>query len=78
MTKYTQNKDVNQIVKQLVKDGWVFSINGHCRVTHPSGKYVTFSFTPSDGRAVLNFKSDIKKILRQIESNHDNHQRVSS
>jgi predicted RNA binding protein YcfA (HicA-like mRNA interferase family) len=67
MSRYVANKDFNRFIRLLVKEGWVFSLNNHGRVTHPSGRYVTFSASPSDQHAFKNFRTDVRKLLAQIE-----------
>lgn len=67
MARYTPCKDMNRVVSALVKDGWVFSRNTHGRVTHPSGKYITFSMTPSDRYAYRQLERDVKRLLKQLE-----------
>ena len=51
------------MVKELLKDGWiVLRKNNHVRIQSPTGKTLTVPCTPSDVRAVLNFKADIKRL----------------
>jgi len=71
MGRYTQCKEMNRVITALVKDGWVFSQNGHGRVTHPSGKYITFSVTPSDKYAFKQLERDVKRLLQQLEKQDD-------
>jgi predicted RNA binding protein YcfA (HicA-like mRNA interferase family) len=66
MAKYTTCKDMDGVVTALVKKGWVFSRNTHGRVTHPSGKYITFSMTPSDSYAYRQLERDVKRLLKQL------------
>mgnify|MGYP003335905422 FL=1 len=67
MAKYTSCKDMDRVITSLVKDGWVFSKNGHGRVTHPCGRYITFSLTPSDKYAFRQLERDVKRLLQQLE-----------
>ena len=71
MAKYTKCKDMDRVVSALVKDGWVFSRNVHGRVTHPSGKYLTFSMTPSDKYAYRQLERDVKRLLQQLEKKNE-------
>lgn len=75
MTKYANCKDMDRVVHALVKDGWAFSVNGHGRVTHPSGRYITFSVTPSDKYAFRQLERDVKRLLKQLETEsiYDHH-----
>ena len=62
--KYSHNKDINCMVKQLIKEGWIaLRKSGHTRIQSPSGRKLTVSSTPSDVRAVNNFKSDIRRAV---------------
>jgi hypothetical protein len=66
MFKFAHCKDMDRVVGKLVKQGWVYSRNAHGRVTHPSGKYVTFSITPSDRYAFKQLERDVKRLLKQV------------
>lgn len=68
MTRYVNCKDMNRVITNLIKDGWVLTKNVHGRITHPSGKYITFSVTPSDKYAFRQLERDVRKLLQQIES----------
>lgn len=62
MSKYSNNKDINCMVKQLVKEGWIpLRKNRHTMIKSPKGITLTVPSSPSDVRAVLNFKSDIRR-----------------
>jgi predicted RNA binding protein YcfA (HicA-like mRNA interferase family) len=51
------------MVKDLLRDGWVvLRKNSHIRLKSPTGKTLTVPSTPSDVRAVLNFKADIRRL----------------
>ena len=67
MAKYATCKDMDRVVKSLVKAGWVYTKNGHGRVTHPTGAYITFSVTPSDKYAYRQLERDVKRLLQQLE-----------
>ena len=62
MAKYTTCKDMDRVVSALV-----FSRNTHGRVTHPSGRFLTFSITPSDKYAYRQLERDVKRLLKQLE-----------
>jgi len=60
--KYCAAKEIDQLVRQLIHQGWSFRRGGkHGRLRSPAGK-VTLSVpsTPSDRRAFLNFRRDIR------------------
>lgn len=59
---YSRDPQVNQIVRQLVRKGWYFCHTAkHGRVIAPTGKKITVPFSPSDFRACLNFKAQIRR-----------------
>ena len=67
MARYTRSPEVNAVIHSLVKQGWVFSQNGHGRITHPSGKYITVSISPNGRYAHKNVERDVKRLLQQLE-----------
>jgi hypothetical protein len=71
MARYTACKDMDRVVTALVKAGWEFTKNGHGRVTHPSGRYITFSMTPSDKYAFRQLERDVKRLLQQLEKENE-------
>ncbi len=70
--KYCSNKDIDQVVRQLVRQGWSFRPGSkHGRLTHPDGRQVlTVAKSPSDYRSLLNFRRDLRKfaLLSMVES----------
>lgn len=60
--KFSHNKDVNSVVRKLIKSGWEpIKKARHWQVKSPQGDVLTVPNTPSDGRAVLNFKCDVRR-----------------
>jgi len=61
MKKFTSNKDFNVYIKHLCKAGCVF-VRGkkHSKLIAPTGKVVVVPGSPSDKRALDNFKRDIR------------------
>lgn len=61
MKKFTSNKDFNVCIRALCKSGCKF-IRGkkHSKIVSPSGAQVAVPSSPSDKRALKNFKRDIK------------------
>lgn len=59
-------KEVRQLVREMIARGWEFSLrsNNHVKLQHPCGAFIITSSTPSDGRALLNARADIKRIER--------------
>lgn len=59
--RYSSNKDLNQHLKRLVKQGWIFRRKRkHGQIIAPNGERVVFSNSPSDHRALKNFLNDVK------------------
>lgn len=67
--KYSANKDINVIVRNLIRQGWSFYWGAkHGRLRHPLGQPIlTVPKTPSDNRAPLNFSRDVKRILMSMQ-----------
>jgi len=65
--KYCASKDLNNLVKQLVRMGWSFSRGSrHGRLSSPDGGPVlTVPGSPSDHRTLQNFRSDVRRAQRQ-------------
>lgn len=74
--KFSSSKEVNQIVKRLISQGWNYWRGGkHGRLGHPSGHpTLTVPGSPSDHRAALNFIRDLRHAIdgvgRQLYQNH--------
>lgn len=64
--KYCANKDFNVLVKQLVRMGWTFRRGGgHGRLISPhGGSTLTVPSSPSDHRALQNFRRDVRQAQR--------------
>jgi hypothetical protein len=62
--RYCTNKDINAIVRNLIRHGWSFHRGGkHGKLRHPSGHpLLTVPNSPSDWRAALNFGRDVKRV----------------
>ncbi len=60
--KYCAGKDINTLVKALIRKGWSFHRgNKHGRLRAPSGQpTLTVPSTPGDRRAFLNFRRDVR------------------
>lgn len=63
--KYCAMKEIDSLVKGLVRQGWSFQKGGkHGRLRAPSGRAtLTVPATPSDRRAFLNFRRDVRQAL---------------
>jgi hypothetical protein len=57
------NKELEQLKAQAEAQGWVIQLRktGHYRWLSPTGGFVVTSSTPSDHRAVLNIRRDLKR-----------------
>lgn len=64
--KHHSDKDINKLLSALVGERWtVEKQSKHIKVRSPHGVLVTMSASPSDHRATLNIKSDIKRAQRR-------------
>ena len=63
MAKYSASREIDTLVKELISNGWVpQKKKRHWQIVPPDGgKPCTIPKTPSDGRAYLNFKCDVKR-----------------
>lgn len=66
MRRYSSSKEINVFVRQLVRDGWLFKNGGrHGRLYAPDRVAIlSVPCTPSDTRAVVNFKQEVRRVLR--------------
>ncbi|WP_103918578.1 hypothetical protein [Candidatus Venteria ishoeyi] len=66
MRKYSNNKEIHHEVCILEKTGWIYrSGKKHGVMISPNGLRLVIPGTPSDHRAVHNFKRDIKHIMKK-------------
>lgn len=61
--RYSNDKTVSALVRTLVRSGWQY-MNGktHGKLVAPNGRRLAVPGTPSDWRANLNFRRDIRRI----------------
>jgi hypothetical protein len=63
MAKYSNDKNVNTLVHELLEKGWQpLKRKRHWQVVSPTGLKLTIPVTPSDGRAFLNFRGDVRRL----------------
>ncbi len=64
--KYCAMKEINQLVKALIRQDWLFTRRGkHGCISPPQGfPRICVPCTPSDKRAFLNFRRDIRHVTR--------------
>lgn len=62
---FSRDKDINQLVQDLIRLGWTYSKGRHYKLYAPDGSGVVIvPFTPSDRRAFQNFRRDVRHRLR--------------
>ena len=66
--RYSKDKRINTMVKNLVRKGWAFTWGKkHGRLSPPEcGEKLTVPKSPSDWRASLNFKRDVLQLTNRI------------
>jgi hypothetical protein len=66
--RYTSDKEVNSLLATYVRKGWRVEHrgSGHLTLRSPAGPGVTLARTPSDFRAVLNLRSQIRRVEKSI------------
>lgn len=64
--KYSANKDIHELVRALVRQGWhFFRGSKHGRLRAPAGHPVlTIPGSPSDMRSFKNLRQDLRKAMR--------------
>jgi hypothetical protein len=69
MGKYSSDKNIDSLVKELLTEGWSSSRKKrHWQLIPPTGGRIqTVPVTPSDGRAFMNFRGDIKRIKQGVK-----------
>lgn len=63
--KYSASKEVNRLVRDLVRAGWSFQRGGkHARLYPPySTKFLTIPTSPSDIRSRSNLKAQARRLV---------------
>ena len=69
--KYCSSKEFNTLIRQLLSQGWSFRRGAkHGRLRPPDGYPVlTVPSSPSDRRALLNFRKDVRHCCYEIANN---------
>lgn len=63
MKKYSSDKNINVLVQQLLKQSrWRIRQGRHAVLITPTGKRLAVPSSPSDHRAFLNFKHDVRRL----------------
>ena len=68
--KYCKVPEIDELVTQLVRSGWYFQRGGrHGKLRTPQGaRALTVPISPSDRRAWLNFRRDVRHAQRMISA----------
>lgn len=63
MKRYSTSKEINTLVRQLVREGWQFQWGGpHGKLFAPNrGACLSVPSTLGDRRAYLNFRQDVRR-----------------
>ncbi len=70
MKRYVNNKEVNAVLVEASKRGWVVETGGrHLKVRHPDYGLVTVSITTTCYHAPMNIKKDLERKERQYHAN---------
>ncbi len=61
--RYSNDKTVSALVRTLVRSGWQYmNRKTHGKLVAPNGRRLAVPGTPSDWRANLNFRRDVRRI----------------
>ncbi len=62
--RYSTCKEIDTVVKDMIRQGWSYTRGKkHGRLRRPDGRrMITVPTTPSDWRASLNFKRDLRHL----------------
>ena len=59
----SNNKDISAIVRTLLNSGWRYMEGRkHGKIIAPNGKKLPVPGTPTDWRASMNFKRDVRRM----------------
>ena len=62
---FSKNKEINQLVQELIQFGWSYAKGRHYKLFPPNGwGMVIVPGTPGDWRAFQNFRRDVRQRLR--------------
>ncbi len=69
MKRYSASKEINTLVRQLVRNKWQFQQGGqHGKLYAPNrAACLSVPSTPSDRRAFLNFRQDVRRAQSQLK-----------
>jgi hypothetical protein len=65
--RYSSNKDVNDLVRELLRAGWTHERGRHNKLFTPCRRrFVVFSVSPSDRRDLQNMRRDIRRVCHEV------------
>jgi len=66
--RITSDKRFNDFLALMIGAGWKLEPGGkHWKIRSPDGRgMITFSYSPSDHRAALNFRSDCRRQCNRL------------
>lgn len=64
MKRYSSSKEIQKLVRRLLRDGWTFERGGrHGRIHHKQAHgFVAVPGTPGDHRSFLNFAKAVQRL----------------
>lgn len=66
MLKFSSSKEINLIIERKINDGWKYRKGKkHHILISPSNKKLAIPSTPSDYRAIKNFYSSLKHMIKK-------------
>ncbi len=69
--RLSTDADINALANELLREGWVVAARKtHTKLRHPSGRILVVNRTPSDCRAFLNFKADVRRARAAVKESH--------
>ncbi len=61
--RFSKNKEISAIVQDLLANGWRYVAGKkHGKLIAPNGRMLPVPGTPSDWRASLNFRRDVRRV----------------
>lgn len=68
MRRFSKDNKIHHIANNLVRMGWcVRKGKKHLSIISPNGHRLTIPSTPSDCRAWLNFRRDVRKAIEKAK-----------
>jgi hypothetical protein len=65
VSRITSDKNLDRLIENYMEKGWQLEDRGkHWSLRSPAGPAVTFSRSPSDRRATLNIRAQLRRVER--------------